>query len=443
LQSDGKIVVVGDVSYFPQSQHFVSGVLVARFNTDGTPDVTFADNGLAATSFPATPIYGSHALAVRQQANGKLLVLGVQPNADGVAGLALLQLNADGSLDETFGTSGRLITSLAGGSFGLTASGTAAWQSDGSAVFSGPSTVQRLFPDGSVDPGFGDCGTRQFVTASGLVLAVQPDDKLLVTGLVPDNNADVFTTQYVLARFRGDHSTAVFFTDNGPNPARAGDRVILTARIAGHSPVGATATFKDGGLAIPGCTAVPVLATGSTSGPGSYAATCTAQGLGLGTHVLTAHYDGEAANPEATSCPVVQFVDAPDSATAIEYYHAVFDHYFITTSSDEVAALDGGFYQGWSRTGQSFQVHPLDALAGRHRCAASSAARPSRRKARTSLPRWRLNVRPFNRIRTGNSRGSSSGWIYPLLMGPAPQEGKSRSIGFITTAKVALPTIAT
>lgn len=43
--------------------------------------------------------------------------------------------------------------------------------------------------------------------------------------------------------------------------------------------------------------------------------------------------------------------------TAVEYYHAAFDHYFITSFDDEIAALDGGAFGGaWARTGQSFNV---------------------------------------------------------------------------------------
>lgn len=38
----------------------------------------------------------------------------------------------------------------------------------------------------------------------------------------------------------------------------------------------------------------------------------------------------------------------------VEYYHAGFDHYFITASAAEIADLDGGAHAGWSRTGNAF-----------------------------------------------------------------------------------------
>jgi large repetitive protein len=48
---------------------------------------------------------------------------------------------------------------------------------------------------------------------------------------------------------------------------------------------------------------------------------------------------------------------------AIEYYHAVFDHYFVTWVTAEIANLDTGVTKGWARTGQSFNVF-TDAPAG-------------------------------------------------------------------------------
>jgi hypothetical protein len=50
---------------------------------------------------------------------------------------------------------------------------------------------------------------------------------------------------------------------------------------------------------------------------------------------------------------------------AIEYYDAALDHYFVTAIPAEIAALDGGQFPGWQRTGLSFQVYDTStALAG-------------------------------------------------------------------------------
>ena len=43
----------------------------------------------------------------------------------------------------------------------------------------------------------------------------------------------------------------------------------------------------------------------------------------------------------------------------VEYYHAGFDHYFITTGAFEVTALDVGAVNGWVRTGYQFKAYAL------------------------------------------------------------------------------------
>ena len=55
---------------------------------------------------------------------------------------------------------------------------------------------------------------------------------------------------------------------------------------------------------------------------------------------------------------------AAQPVTAIEYHHAAFDHYFISIDPAEINALDTGFFAGWTRTGQAFDVYagPGDGL---------------------------------------------------------------------------------
>jgi hypothetical protein len=52
----------------------------------------------------------------------------------------------------------------------------------------------------------------------------------------------------------------------------------------------------------------------------------------------------------------------PSIATAVEYYHAGIDHYFVTADADEIAGLDAGAFGGvWHRTGQAFGVYTAPA----------------------------------------------------------------------------------
>jgi hypothetical protein len=45
------------------------------------------------------------------------------------------------------------------------------------------------------------------------------------------------------------------------------------------------------------------------------------------------------------------------TAEVIEYYHAGFNHYFMTAIPEEIVALDNGTFEGWTRTGLSFTVY--------------------------------------------------------------------------------------
>jgi predicted dienelactone hydrolase len=59
----------------------------------------------------------------------------------------------------------------------------------------------------------------------------------------------------------------------------------------------------------------------------------------------------------------------PGEQTAIEYYNASLDHYFITSDPVEIAILDAGQQiPGWQRTGYAFNVYALGAAQGVAAC---------------------------------------------------------------------------
>ena len=45
------------------------------------------------------------------------------------------------------------------------------------------------------------------------------------------------------------------------------------------------------------------------------------------------------------------------TVNVVEYYHAWFDHYFITGVNVEIAKLDDGVFDGWVRTGRQFKAY--------------------------------------------------------------------------------------
>lgn len=64
--------------------------------------------------------------------------------------------------------------------------------------------------------------------------------------------------------------------------------------------------------------------------------------------------------------------------TAVEFHHAAFDHYFVTSSGSEIAMLDAGTFAGWARTGDSFAVYGLGTVGTAATCRFFSTAFGSR-----------------------------------------------------------------
>ena len=104
--------IVGGRSNARGTQDFA----LIRYRADGSLDGTFGNNGLVFTDFG----HGEdelHALAI--QADGKIVaagqsVLGGTDTALGSSDFALARYNADGSLDERFGSHGKVVTNLGG-----------------------------------------------------------------------------------------------------------------------------------------------------------------------------------------------------------------------------------------------------------------------------------------------------------------------------------------
>lgn len=105
VQADGKIVAVGE-SYNGANHDFA----VVRYNTDGTLDTTFDVDGVVTTAIG--PNYDG-ATAVAVQADGRILVAGYSNYTDcNDSDFAIVRYNTDGTLDTTFGTAGKVTTSV-------------------------------------------------------------------------------------------------------------------------------------------------------------------------------------------------------------------------------------------------------------------------------------------------------------------------------------------
>lgn len=194
IQPDGRIVLAG--WHFENARNTL---VIARLNSDGTPDASFAGGGFSAVApYPST--IGSfkggltpHSVVL--QPDGRILV-GAVTEPDGLTGrFGVLRFNADGSLDASFGAAG--LATVQPPWFAPAPSAEMILQPDGKIVVGGYGyadiggvtsqdwIVSRLNADGSVDTGFGTGGstvTRARDSEIAQALALQPDGKILLAG---------------------------------------------------------------------------------------------------------------------------------------------------------------------------------------------------------------------------------------------------------------------
>jgi uncharacterized delta-60 repeat protein len=193
---------------------------------DGDLDPAFGRGGLKMTDFHGG---ADLAQAVALQPDGKLVVVGqtYQDNDYSHEDFAIARYTADGKLDDSFGTKGRVTTDFPG----LAAVPSAVLvQPDGKIlvaggafplfVFAGNFELARYNPDGSLDASFGNGGivTTNFGFGSyAFGLALQPDGKVIAAGtvFVDFSTDDSSNTDFGLARYNPDGTLDASFGNGG------------------------------------------------------------------------------------------------------------------------------------------------------------------------------------------------------------------------------------
>jgi len=158
---------------------------VTRIGNDGTYVDGFGNHGVLTVNIPEDAYYNG-GISTAVQADGGV-VIGAAYNAAGVGDptYALQRFNPDGQPDTHFGDDGVLYLSSAMG-FGEDSVVTV--QADGKIIVMGHgqgstlATVARLNADGSFDTGFGSNGTVTFEADTPVALTVQGDGKILAAG---------------------------------------------------------------------------------------------------------------------------------------------------------------------------------------------------------------------------------------------------------------------
>lgn len=185
VQSDGKIVVAG---YHHNGSD--ADVAVTRYFADGSLDLAFGSEGKVIIDFDRRD---ERARSIAIQQDGKIVLGGSSGVGFNQEDFIVVRLNADGSLDTTFDSDGKLQVDIGGTRDIAYDLGV---QSDGKIVLAGQTDAQpyveigmiRVLPDGGLDPEFGDGGVlRTGDLASSTIayaIAIQDDDRILAGGTV-------------------------------------------------------------------------------------------------------------------------------------------------------------------------------------------------------------------------------------------------------------------
>jgi uncharacterized delta-60 repeat protein len=104
IQSDHKIILGGTTKNSFTSFDFA----LIRYNNDGTLDNTFGTGGKVITPIEEQ----SEGYSVAIQSDGKIILAGNTKNGTNIFNFALARYNNNGTLDATFGTGGKSITSF-------------------------------------------------------------------------------------------------------------------------------------------------------------------------------------------------------------------------------------------------------------------------------------------------------------------------------------------
>ena len=205
VQADGKIVAAGT-----WQQDGDSDIAVARYNTNGTLDTSFAGDGRLTTNFDGHSYDYANAVAV--QPDGKIVVAG---SSDG--DFAAARYNTNGSLDTSFSNDGRFKTGYADGVELATA---VALQPDGKIVIAGWTdlngsfdfAIARIDTGGTLDSPFSIRLTGFGSDEVAYAVAIQPDGKIVVAG---ESHEDDGIFEFALARYTAGGSLDSSFDGDG------------------------------------------------------------------------------------------------------------------------------------------------------------------------------------------------------------------------------------
>jgi uncharacterized delta-60 repeat protein len=248
LQGDGKIVVVGGGG---NSTFFASFFALARYNPNGSLDPTFSGDGKQRVDFPGF----EQAAGVAVQPDGKIVAVGRGgggPDGD----FLVARLNPNGSLDTSFSGDGKQTSDFGGGdeATAVTIQGNGKIVVvGGGGIDGGGSTdfsVARYNPNGSLDTTFSGDGRQRtdfagFDEARGV--GIQADGKIVAVGTGGGSTSSPST--FALARYNPNGSLDTTFSGDGRQTSGFGNVANGVALQASGKIVAAGHAGTDFGLA--------------------------------------------------------------------------------------------------------------------------------------------------------------------------------------------------
>ncbi len=225
IQTDGKIVMGGYTLFDDNYRRFAA----TRLNPDGSPDVSFGNNGLVYLNPIAPGSNNDLCNSIAIQPDGKIVMGGYTFLTDAGYRFAAARLTTNGLPDITFGGTGSmyLLNPIAPVSNGDECN-SIALQADGKIVMGGYTfltdagyrfAAARLNADGFPDVIFGSSGSMYFLNPIALDSAtdqcnsikIQTDGKIVMGGIT----AVDYNNRFAAARLTTDGSLDTTFGSNG------------------------------------------------------------------------------------------------------------------------------------------------------------------------------------------------------------------------------------
>jgi len=214
MQPDDKVIVAGWANIWP------GDFGAARFLPDGGLDTDFGEEGRVLTAFTDDPTLVDAAYGISGRSNGGFFLFGETCDGDYlICRLAVAAYLADGTLDDTFGEGGKVITDP-GGDSALSWPNRILTQPDGGLVAAGvvyqasgdvDIILLRYKSNGELDETFGDSGMtiQDFNEVENYPqdMLQLPDGKILIAGgfsELADDQINYEPSDAYLARFTSD-----------------------------------------------------------------------------------------------------------------------------------------------------------------------------------------------------------------------------------------------